>query len=1033
MSFFPRGRLAALCLAPLLCAAPVASAASAEDLLKGVKAPPGFEVTLFAAPPQISYPVCLAATANGDLFVGVDENGSLDAKANRGRIIRCSDRDGDGKADEFKTFAEMDSPRGIWFDRDTAYVVHPPFVTAFTDENGDGVSDRSRVLVKGLGFDLKFRGADHTVNGMRMGIDGFLYIAVGDYGAIKAEGADGASLQLHGGGIVRVRPDGAGLELVCDGLRNIYDVAVSPLLDLFTRDNTNDGGGWNVRLSHIIQGGHYGYPTLFKNFSDEIVAPLADYGGGSPCGALYLDEPGFPPVFGAALYTCDWGRSIVYRHPLIAAGAGFSAEQQTFVEIARPTDMDVDGSGRLYISSWKDGNFTFTGPNVGFVVRVTPTGQATNAPVNLAAASDEGLLRRLASASAVSRLESQREILRRSGRKELAGGVLRLLDLGQPLAVRVAALFTFKQLLGAEANPSLARMAHTDETLREFALRAIGDDRAGLKGLPAKPFFHFLTDPNARVRFQAAVLLGRLGNRDAAPNLLDVATETDPLIAHAAINSLFELRASSACFAALDSPTDAKRTAAAYRVLQALHEPEVVEGLIERLGRTSGSSERQSIHRALCRLYQREADWDGRWWGTRPDTTGPYFKPARWSESERIGSALRESLAGTQGEALRAFLLDLQRHRVDLPEATPLLLKLAGEDEQFKTLAVEMLGSRANPPEEALTLFASVAVAPDASPSLRAKAIRALQRSSGQPTALKAAVAGLVAAGENPRDELNQAWEEFARDGRHQRNMEFFSELATHESPLERTLAFAVLGSLATQRNISPEARSAASQVIDRAWSQAESAVPLLRAIAKLRFDSFSLQVRGLMSDKRPEVAQAAQKAAEALGLDKGPREQNRAVIEKLAYEQALEVAANAKGDVRAGSRVFVRAGCSACHTVSSDEAPKGPFLGGITTRYNFAELCESILKPGAKIAQGFETQWFSTRDDEEFEGFVTRESGDDLDLRNIAGITTTLKKENIAQRGKRETSMMPAGLLDAFSPEDLASLLTYLRSLESK
>ncbi len=67
-------------------------------------------------------------------------------------------------------------------------------------------------------------------------------------------------IKNRGGGIVRIRPDGTGLEIVSRGQRNIYDVAVSPTLDLFTRDNTNDGGGWNVRLSYVPPGAHMGYP-----------------------------------------------------------------------------------------------------------------------------------------------------------------------------------------------------------------------------------------------------------------------------------------------------------------------------------------------------------------------------------------------------------------------------------------------------------------------------------------------------------------------------------------------------------------------------------------------------------------------------------------------------------------------------------------------------------------------------------------------------------------------------------------------------
>src|SRR6185436_18137870 len=133
------------------------------------------------------------------------------------------------------------------------------------------------------------------------------------------------------------------------------------------------------------------------------------------------------------------------------------------------------------------------------------------------------------------------------------------------------------------------------------------------------------------------------------------------------------------------------------------------------------------------------------------------------------------------------------------------------------------------------------------------------------------------------------------------------------------------------------------------------------------------------------------------------------------------------------GEELFTRLGCVACHTTRSTEAPKGPFLGGVGTRYSRAELCESILKPSAKIAQGFETQWFKTKDDEEIEGFVTREGGDDLDVRNVAGITTTLTRKNIAERGKREKSVMPEGLMDKLTPGELASLLAFLESTKSK
>jgi putative membrane-bound dehydrogenase-like protein len=1027
----------------LLLALPAFGAPKPEenrDLLKGVKAPPEFQVTLFAAPPDVGYPTCLAAVPSGEVFVGVDENGSLDAKPSRGRVVRCVDTDGDGRADRFNVFAEMDSPRGIVFDHGTLYVMHPPLLEAFIDDDGDGKADRSEVLVRGLGFDLKFRGADHTVNGMRLGIDGFLYIAVGDYGAVRAEGKDGSQLQLHGGGIVRVRPDGSGLELVSRGQRNIYDVAVSPELDLFTRDNTNDGGGWDVRLSHVILSGHYGYPSLFKNFPDEILAPLADYGGGSPCGSLFLDEPGFPPDLGRALYTCEWGRSIVYRHPLEPKGAGFTAGQAVFVQIPRPTDMDADGLGHLYVSSWSNGSFTYSGPNVGFVVRLA---LRTNTPAvafpDLAKLTESGLVDELASSSAVRRLHAQREILRRGRKPGVTRAVERLASSEGPLGVRVAALFTLSQLAGPDRAAGLARLAKL-APLREFALRALADERADSANVPAGLFVDGLQDTNPRVRLQAVTALGRMHRAESAESLLALVTDADPLVSHAAGQALITLHAVDVCLASLDSPGRAASVPGAMRVLQAFPEEKVVQGLLQRLARSRATDDpnRRPIVRTLCRLYQREAEWDGKWWGTRPDTSGPYFKPVKWEASERIAETLRHELEGAGAEDLRWLVLELQRNKVDLPELTALVLKLADQDPSFRSVAVEALAGRSAVPEEALPLLGAVASSAREPAALRARAVRALQKvgtrddRSSATAAREAVLHAFETWGDQLPDELAGAWEEFARDPRHGRDVAFFVQLAADAQPARRRTGYGVLLNLSNRRFATRETKEQATRTLEQAWSATESTVSLLQAITWLRADQFAHQIRALAADRRPEVSRVAGLAAARLGLkDKPESVDHAALIESLPYEAVVAQAAKEPGEARAGRELFVKQGCVACHTVSAEEPPKGPFLGGISTRYNRAELCESILKPGAKIAQGFETQWFSTQDGEEVEGFVVREAGDEVEVRNIQGITTTLPKKMIKERGKRDTSVMPPGLADKLTPGQLASILAYLESLK--
>ena len=222
-----------------------------------VKAPAGFNVSMFGTPPEVNYPVCLSAAPTGEVFVGVDLQGSLGKKPGQGKVLRCIDVDGDGKADKINTFAEMDHPRGLIYDAGTLWVLHPPYLTVYHDDDGDGVADRNKTLIKGISTDeVNKRGADHTTNGIRMGIDGWIYIAVGDFGFVKAEGADGTVLSRRGGGIVRVRPDGSEMEIYCWGLRNILDVSIDPYMNVFTRDNTNDGGGLgHSRDAHHAVGG----------------------------------------------------------------------------------------------------------------------------------------------------------------------------------------------------------------------------------------------------------------------------------------------------------------------------------------------------------------------------------------------------------------------------------------------------------------------------------------------------------------------------------------------------------------------------------------------------------------------------------------------------------------------------------------------------------------------------------------------------------------------------------------------------------
>jgi putative heme-binding domain-containing protein len=1027
--------LAVALLAALPAMAQEKSGRPDENILKSIKLPEGYEATVFAKAPELGYPTACSAAADGTLFVAVDENGSLDRGPKRGRVVRVRDTKGTGKADELKVFAEMDSPRGVvWIGPKgngpgTLVVVHPPTVTAYTDTDGDGVADKQEDIVTGLGFDLKFRGADHTTNGCRLGIDGFIYIAVGDYGYIEAKGKDGTTIKNRGGGIVRVRPDGTGLEIVSRGQRNIYDVAVSPTLDIFTRDNTNDGGGWNDRLSFVPPGAHMGYPYFFKNFTEDMLQPLADYGDGSPCGALWLDEPGTQN----GLYTVEWGRNGIDYHPLKAKGAGWEAQQQQWMKITRPTDMDVDAAGHIYVTSWDGATFTYNGPNAGYVLRLTKKDAPKVTVPDFGKLTPAELVKALDSASSVVRQTAQSELLRRGIKADVLSQVLASASAtNQPVNERIAALET-ASLSGQDAALGAIAGLMKEPAMREHALRALGEDTRRAAKIPSRTLVPGLTDADPRVRAAAITAIRRLKKTDAAQNILPLVADADPIVSHLAVRTLSELKASQVCLAALDA-ADEKVKPGALRALYGFYDQAVVDGLISRLPNAKGEN-RRGILNALCRLFNQDAPYTTPqvWWGTHPDTSGPVYQPLRWEASDKIEGELKKALAASNDDDARWLVQRMYATKLNFPGLIELMLAKAGNDTAAKLTAIQaMVGPDQSLPSEALAALQGIASDEKQVPELRSKALRSLQRASAKESGLTVAINTFAqfTGHDLPHPSLTTAYEDFTRDPSNAHRVGVYEKLAVETDPAKRTLAQTVLVNMATSSLVKGKDKENAEKAVQKCWEKPEAAASLLGVIARTKARSFADQVQAHLKDPNNAVAEAALFAYQALGLKETSAPTK--LIGQMTYDEVFTVVQKG-GDAAQGKDMFLRVGCIACHTTSADEPPKGPNLSAVAKMYDRAALTESILKPSAKIAQGFETAWFKTKKGMQIEGFVTREGGDSVDVRNIAGQTLTLEQADIVERGVRPQSMMPEGLLNGFTPADLANLLSYLESLKTK
>ena len=1017
----------------------------------GVSVPDGFEATLFAPWQSANYPVYVAAAPNGDLYVSSDGCGSLGRDADRGRVLRLRDKDGDGRADEVTEFiASIDSPRGLIWDHDRLYLLHPPHVSVYFDQDGDGVAENSKRLVSNIAFGFKDRPADHTTNGLDLGVDGWIYVAGGDFGFIEAIGSDGRKLQNRGGGVYRFRPDGSGLELFSYGTRNILAVPTSPLLDLFGRDNTNDGGGWNVRFHHFSGLDDHGYPRLYLNFADEIIAPLADYGGGSGCGGVYIHEPGFPKEWANAPFTCDWGRAGLYRHQVERKGAGFVETQapKNFIKVNRPTDADVDGMSRVYQASWNGpASFNWAGPEHGFVVQVKPKGYIPEPLPDFEKLSDQELIALFESPSQVRAMSAQRTLLRRPETDETTNSLFAFAkDSTKELRSRVIALYSISQRLllsaGFPREKELAVFSDlsNDPDLSPFVMRALGDlgmdlvtqDKPGLA--PVDLLKTGLNRSDPRTRLEAIVSTVRQNRAELANQIAKSLGHADPTLAHVAYRAIEALGTYQPALGVLNNPSSSssQRKGASFALMR-IHNTEVVNSLEEHLKDPKDILFDHSFE-ILARLYHKEKEWDSKHWGGRPDTRGPYYEMTTWEQSSRILTTLRQAVSLVSNEKVGFYLAMMSQNRIEDNESLLKMVELARKDSSLIPTMASQLVDKEDIPDPALKILASSANNEKLESKVLTQIVKCLLK-PGDPQFISPIIDALIIVeSRGDRLVLRSGKDSFLKNNR---KLDQFHhalvQLAKGDPKLAKTRwAYSGIVDISSRKNANAEAKANATAFIKECWSTPTKKALLITVLVDLRNRSYDDQIIDASKDSDARVRQAAVRAMRHFKIEETNKDTSPQVA-SLQADQVLSQVKAMKGDVGLGEAIFTKAACASCHTVREDDPQKGPYLGNIAAIYPRNELAEAILHPNKSIAQGFATNLVTMKDDRAVMGFVTEETPDKLVMRDMASQEHILIKSEVANRSTLPNSMMPAGLMHPFSIKEFASMLDYIVGLSQK
>jgi putative heme-binding domain-containing protein len=491
-------------------------------------------------------------------------------------------------------------------------------------------------------------------------MDGYLYISTGDKGIYGAVGRDGKTAEIYGGGIARMRPDGSDLEVYCTGTRNHLDVAVTSEDEFFTYDNTDDGLGWWTRVTHMVDGGFYGYPWDYKPRRPYTLWMMADYGGGSGCASIAYNEDALPEKYRGNLFLSDWARKEVLRLDVAREGATWKIlSTEKFLLGAgsefRPLGLAVSPDGMsLYCCDWNYGGWVAKGKQTGRLIKATYTGGASLAAPKpswyVAAgtaqkvdASNDDLVKGLSHPSREVRLVAQRRLADRKATKELEAVLA-----GGTAPAKWHAIWAL-DAIGEKSEAIRKSLSDPDPSVRRQAARQMGT-HPKMDLDPAMALIPKLKDPDATVRFHAATALGRIGALCSVEHLVNALSEKDLFVRYAVFTALNRTGRRTPVWGAIlqglksDDPLIREGTLFAIRETYD-------EKLAEALAALPRSPE---VVSALAEMHRKPSAWKGDWWGTQPAGRPRPPKVVEYPGTKIVLEALRSALGDAKAEVRRA-------------------------------------------------------------------------------------------------------------------------------------------------------------------------------------------------------------------------------------------------------------------------------------------------------------------------------------------------------------------------------------------
>ena len=1003
----------------------------------GLTVPDGFDVERIAGPPLVDRPIVADFDEQGRLYVadssGFSERSDKQIIEKPHRIVRLEDTNGDGRFDKSVVFADrMMFPEGTMWFAGSLYVAAPPSIWKLTDTNGDGVADQREEWFQGK----TLTGCANDLHGPYLGPDGWIYWTKGAFAEQTYTRPGRTPLVTRASHIFRRRPGHEQIESVMTGgMDNPVDVAFTSAGEriLTATFLEHPQLGRRDAVIHAVYGGVYGKPhNVLDGHSrtGDLMPVMTQLGPAVPAGLTQYASRVFGDAYQDNFFAAMFNLRKVTRNVLVPDGATFSNRESDFLVSSsrdfHPTDVLEDADGSLLVidtGGWYKiccPTSQLAKPDVlGAIYRIRRRG----AP---AVADPRGLTRdwNAASAGELTKLLDDPRIAVQHRAIEQLGSVGDAAVSALALAVKDAgsadrrrnAVWALTRIDGPRARrAAAAALTDRDRTVQQAAIHAA----ALWRDADARPQLLAALKSNLpAIQRAAAEALGRIGNpADVPPLVAAASSQIDRVLEHSLTYALVEIANPTATMDAVSHAAVPRGKRVALMALDQMDnstlKSDVVTPLLD----------------AQDALLKETAWWVAGHHAEWSSALFPYFQ-ARVT-SGTLTAAERDDLQqklATFGNNtdVQQFLATLATTSTAPSRQLALGAMAAAARTRMKVLPqiwIEALITTLQSPDPdliggALSVVRAVPASKEVQPELQA-ALKAVAGDTSRPRTVRLDALGtLQEAGPG----LDPALFELLRtslDGSQPAATRTLAAAVVERTKLDRAqlIELAEVAKTAGPLEISRLLRAYEGPSDEQVGLALVAALEQSKSAASVRADV----IRATLA-KYPAVVQAR---AEAFV--------SRVNVDASKQAQRLDelTATLSGGDTRRGQAVFnsPKTACTACHAIGYIGGRIGPDLTRIGQVRTERDLLEAIVYPSASFARSYEPVTVTMRSGRVHSGILRSDSRDEVVLGTAAGEEIRLPRQEIGDMQPGAVSLMPPGLADQLTREELADLIAFLKA----